>query len=74
MGVGPIPWSAIMRWADRRCYDDDEAALFERAVKAMDTIWLADQSEKNKQGAGTPTKPTISKRKGTMKLFDAMFT
>lgn len=41
MGVGPIPWTAIDRWAERHGIDDpDDYDEFVELISAMDHAYL----------------------------------
>jgi hypothetical protein len=41
MGVGPIPWTALDRWAVRHAIDDpDEFDEFEELIMSMDQVYL----------------------------------
>jgi hypothetical protein len=48
-GRGPIPWSAIDRYAGRHGIDDpDEHARFVRLIRAMDEAFLGWHAERDK--------------------------
>lgn len=52
MGIGPIPWSAVDRYAARHRLDDDEQFdLFARFVRAMDAVFLKTIHERQKRDA-----------------------
>jgi hypothetical protein len=36
MAVGPIPWTAIVAWCDRRGLDPDAAELVTRVIRVLD--------------------------------------
>lgn len=40
MGIGPIPWASIERYADRENMDDEELERFEVLIRAMDNVYL----------------------------------
>lgn len=45
-GAGPIPWSAIDRWASRNGIDDpDEFAELVVCLRALDRVWLDHQAK-----------------------------
>lgn len=37
---GPIPWRDVMAWADREGHGEEQAALLDTVVQALDAIWL----------------------------------
>jgi hypothetical protein len=41
MAAGPIPWSAVDRWAARNGVDGDEFDRLKTLVFALDAEWLA---------------------------------
>ncbi len=48
-GAGPIPWTAIDRYADRHGLDDpDVFDEFRRLIRAQDRVYLDDVAEKMK--------------------------
>lgn len=52
-GCGPIPWTAIERYADRYGIDDlDAFERFGRMIRAQDRVYLTDVAEKLKRKAG----------------------
>jgi hypothetical protein len=68
MQAGPIPWSAIDRWAARAGVDEpDEFELLASCIRAMDGEWLG-QGEKKPE----PAKQT-AQRPMSAELFDALF-
>jgi hypothetical protein len=45
-GAGPIPWSAIDRWATRNGIDDpDDFAELVACIRALDRVWLEQQAK-----------------------------
>lgn len=68
MQAGPIPFTAIDRWATRNGVDDpDEFALLLSCIRAMDGEWLG-------QGEKKPAPQTkVSQRPMSADLFDALF-
>lgn len=49
-GIGPIPWTAIDRYAERRQIDDtDEYDRFLRLIRAMDRAFLDWHAEHNQE-------------------------
>ena len=49
MGLGPIPRSAIMAYAEEFDMDGDEFVSFERMIRAMDNEYLSLASTKKPQ-------------------------
>lgn len=49
MGRGPIPWSAIDRYARRHGYEKEAFELLERLVRAQDDEFLTIMHEQDKQ-------------------------
>ena len=45
MAVGPIPWSAVDRYAERYGLDDDSYAYFQALIKALDAAYLKHQDD-----------------------------
>lgn len=37
---GPIPWRDVMAWSDREGLGEEQAALLDTVVQALDAIWL----------------------------------
>jgi hypothetical protein len=69
MQAGPIPFTAIDRWAARRgVTDPDEFEALVACIRAMDAEWLG-------QGGSTadPQMPKVSSRPMSPDLFDAVF-
>lgn len=47
MGLGPVPWSAIDRYAERHGIDDpDEYERFVRLIRTLDAAFLAWHADK----------------------------
>ena len=42
---GRIPWLAVISWAQFHHYGRDEIELLDRAIGAMDAVFLAHQKE-----------------------------
>lgn len=36
-----IPWTAVALWADAHSYDDDERAMLDECLLAMDAVFIA---------------------------------
>lgn len=69
MQAGPIPFTAIDRWATRRgVTDPDEFEALVACIRAMDAEWLG----QGETLAGTQ-KPKVSGRPMSPDLFDAVF-
>ena len=47
MGIGPIPWSAIERYATRHNLDNDELETFERHMRAMENALFEQETNAN---------------------------
>lgn len=52
MSAGPIPWTAIDRYAQRHGYSDEGFDYLVRMVRAMDEVFLAHSRRKNDQAQG----------------------
>lgn len=50
-GVGPIPFSAIHRYADRALIETEEFWLLHDLVRAMDGVFLEHHAKKAKDGS-----------------------
>lgn len=48
MGVGPIPWTAIMQYADMEDMDGPDRADLLYLVRAMDRAYIAHSNESSK--------------------------
>ncbi|WP_428372631.1 phage tail assembly chaperone [Pelagibacterium lentulum] len=71
VSVGPIPFVAIDRYADRMGFNSPrEFSLLHRLVTAMDGVYLDHLHEKAKEDGG---QPQTSGRNLTPDLFDAVF-
>lgn len=71
MDIGPIPLSAIERWADRRrLTDPDEFESFHKSIRAMERVLI---NHKPRIGAGDKTPPANANAPLTPEAFDAMF-
>lgn len=42
MGIGPIPWTAIVAYADRAGLDRRAADVFLTCIRALDAAYLAE--------------------------------
>lgn len=64
----PIPFRAILRWAERSGIETwDDQMEFVRMIRAMDRVWLEVTAPVD------PTKPKKAQRSFSMGLFDALF-
>ena len=54
-GFGPIPWTAIARWADAHGLDADERQTLTRVIRALDGVFLEDQGRKEHKDAARDT-------------------
>lgn len=52
MAVGPIPWDAIDRYAERHGFEGDDYEDLVDFVRAMDEVFLASEREKAKKKPG----------------------
>jgi hypothetical protein len=69
MQAGPIPFTAVDRWATRRgITDPDEFEALLGCIRAMDAEWLG----QGETPVG-PQKPKVSARPMSSALFDALF-
>jgi hypothetical protein len=53
MGPGPIPWDAIMDYADRQGFEPDVRSLFCDMIRQLDSFWLEQEQaawERKTQG------------------------
>lgn len=49
MGIGPVPWTALDRYASRyRVDDEDEFDVLVRFVRAMDSVFIEDAARRSK--------------------------
>lgn len=71
-GPGPIPFTAIDRYANRLRIVGDEFWLLESMVRACDSEWLKHASEKTRKG-GKGRPGTVSSEPLTAERFDALF-
>ena len=46
--TGPIPWTAIMQYADRSRMDADMTDIFLNVIRALDSVWIEYQSKNSK--------------------------
>ncbi len=51
MSTGPIPWSAMVAYADREQMDPEAADILVRVISAMDYDYLADVAEQRAERA-----------------------
>lgn len=51
MGVGPIPWTAVDRYAERHGFRGDGFFYLLKMVRALDDAFLKHQRQKGKEGA-----------------------
>jgi hypothetical protein len=49
MGMGPIPWTAVDRYALRHKLSDGEFEILLYMVRKMDDAWLEYQAEEGKK-------------------------
>ena len=52
MGLGEIPWTAIIEYAEKERLDDDGTLLLRKVMRGMDTAylkWHADEAEKERK-------------------------
>lgn len=52
MGVGPIPWDVIDRYALRRGLEEDIVDLFTDVIYAMDNVyltWMKEEEDRKRQ-------------------------
>lgn len=47
MGAGPIPWTAIVQYADRMDLNWEESNHFEFCIMTMDRIFLEDKAKQH---------------------------
>jgi len=40
MGIGPIPWTAVMQYAERVGFDRFNTDLFAHVIRSMDAVYL----------------------------------
>ena len=52
---GPIPWTAMMEWADRRMLDDDQRESLEYLAAKMDEAYLNHKAKKLSERIKTAT-------------------
>jgi hypothetical protein len=50
MQVGPIPWTAVDRYAQRHGFDDEEFDYLLQMIKAMDAVYLAHVNKRPEGG------------------------
>ncbi len=50
-GIGPVPWTAIVSYADRAGLDREAGDLFVEAIRALDRAYLDDERERMKKEA-----------------------
>ena len=48
-GVGPIPWTAIVAWADDAGYDPEQREALQYVVREMDSVYLEHLEKKREQ-------------------------
>lgn len=70
-GSGPIPFTAIDRYAARMGIAGDEFWVFETMIRACDSEWLKHANAKN--GSGKEKSNTVSSQPLTAERFDALF-
>lgn len=56
MSAGPIPWTAVQRYAEVHQFGDDEVYMLHRVIRAMDRVWSKHQRNQQKQAAEKPRK------------------
>ena len=47
MGVGPIPWSAIDRYAERHGFDDEQRTDLQYHIRALDATYIEHHNKKS---------------------------
>ena len=62
-GPGPIPWTAMVEYADRAELFPDVAAGFVRVIRSMDTVYLEWFGKKQKKMVDEQMKNSKSKAK-----------
>lgn len=62
-GAGPIPWTAIVDYADRAGLVPDVAAGFVRVIRSMDSVYLEWFGKKQKKMVDEQMKNSKSKAK-----------
>lgn len=48
MGIGPIPWTTMVTYAQFHQLDDDVAQAFVQVIREMDAVYLAWEAERIK--------------------------
>ena len=66
MGLGPIPWTVRIEYAERAGLDGDMADAFADILGIMDAAYLSEESERQKKDmkAKTVTGPTKPHKRG----------
>lgn len=57
MGAGPIPWTAVQRYAEVDQLGTEETRMLHGVIRHMDDVWLKHYNEK-----ATPAKPKTPSR------------
>lgn len=50
MGIGPIPWTAVDRYAERHGFRGDGFSYLLKMVRAMDDAFIKHMKQKEKEG------------------------
>lgn len=45
MGIGPIPWTAVVEYADRHGYDEELQYRFVAGIREMDDVFIEKSNE-----------------------------
>lgn len=61
MDVGPIPWSAVVDYADRLGLAGVMHRTFCAVLRAMDDAWLAEQRKTAPEAPAMPPDPRIAR-------------
>lgn len=72
MGVGPIPGSALRAATQRLGLDEEDAEIFTRIMRSLDSVYLKEVA-KDAESGGKAKPGTPSARQGSVELFDALF-
>jgi len=74
MGLGPIPFTSIDRYALRHSIAGDDFDFFQKMIRAMDRVFIEHAKGNAPDVPGNSGgKPKLNAREMTPEMFDAVF-
>ena len=62
MGIGPIPWTAIVEYAEWHGLDRDVAEAFVDIMREMDSAYMGYHNAEQKKASDAQKKPKLPQR------------